>query len=36
MASDSKYLQEQKKFWDADEKISRFVLIDSVSRTEYE
>src|SRR4051794_9279947 len=36
MASDSKYLQEQKKFWDADEKTSRFDLIDSVSRTEYE
>lgn len=36
MASASKYLQEQKKFWDADEKTSRFDLIDSVSRTECE
>jgi ubiquinone/menaquinone biosynthesis C-methylase UbiE len=36
MSSDSKYLQKQKKFWDADEKTSRFDLVDSVSRTEDE
>ena len=36
MAFDSKYLQEQRKFWDADEKTSRFDLVDSVSQTEDE
>src|SRR3954447_13905379 len=36
MAADSKYLQEQKNFWDADEETSRFNLVDTVSRTEDE
>ena len=36
MAFDSKYLQEQRKFWAADEKTSRFDLVDSISQTEDE